>query len=317
MADLKPAYLISGDDDAKIDAWRARVRRRAEEEAGAGALEAFDAAGADPGEVAASLNALTFAMGNRYVLADGIESWKAADTEPLEAALAAIAPGTVLVLIARGKAPPARLVKAVEKAGGETRQYRAPKPWELPKWAAERAREQGLELDAEAARLLVSIAGPRQQRVVRELEKLALALHPERRVSAEQVQELAVGDVTQTAFHVADAVLAGDGRRALELAEELTRQEPPGRLVWPIVGRLREVLRAAELLDAGVPPGRLHETMGVPAWRLKKVIPVARGTDRDALERAICLFADLEVETRSAELDERTAFTLALARAAA
>ena len=42
MADLKPVYLISGDDDAKIDAWRARVRRRAEDEGGPGALEAFD-----------------------------------------------------------------------------------------------------------------------------------------------------------------------------------------------------------------------------------------------------------------------------------
>ena len=31
MAELKPAYLVCGDDDAKIDAWRARVRHRAEE----------------------------------------------------------------------------------------------------------------------------------------------------------------------------------------------------------------------------------------------------------------------------------------------
>ena len=42
MAELKPAYLVSGDDDAKIDAWRARVRKRAEDENGPGGLEAFD-----------------------------------------------------------------------------------------------------------------------------------------------------------------------------------------------------------------------------------------------------------------------------------
>ena len=53
MPGLKPAYLISGDDDAKIDAWRARVRRRAEEENGPGALETFDAA-SDPPEAAAT-----------------------------------------------------------------------------------------------------------------------------------------------------------------------------------------------------------------------------------------------------------------------
>ena len=53
MADLKPVYLVCGDDDAKIDAWRARVRERAEDERGPGGLESFDARQSDPEEVAA------------------------------------------------------------------------------------------------------------------------------------------------------------------------------------------------------------------------------------------------------------------------
>ena len=48
MADLKPVYLVHGDDDAKIDAWRARVRGRAEQEHGPGGLESFDANEAAP-----------------------------------------------------------------------------------------------------------------------------------------------------------------------------------------------------------------------------------------------------------------------------
>ena len=52
VAELKPAYLVCGDDDAKIDAWRARVRRRAEEERGPGGLETFDARESEPAEVA-------------------------------------------------------------------------------------------------------------------------------------------------------------------------------------------------------------------------------------------------------------------------
>ena len=43
VAGLKPAYLIHGEDDAKIDEWRRRVRRRAEAEHGPGGLELFDA----------------------------------------------------------------------------------------------------------------------------------------------------------------------------------------------------------------------------------------------------------------------------------
>src|SRR3954464_12566172 len=164
MAGLKPAYLISGDDDAKIDSWRSRVRKRAEEENGPGALETFQAPNDAPELVAPALATLTFATGgDRYLLADGIEAWKAGELEPLEKELAAIPEGTVLVLIARGKAP-ARLAKAVEKAGGEQREYSAPKPWQMPKWAAERAHEEGLNLDQEAAKTLVATVGPRQHR---------------------------------------------------------------------------------------------------------------------------------------------------------
>ena len=48
------------------------------------------------------------------------------------------------------------------------------KPWELPKWAREQAARIGLSLDAAAAKALVAQVGERQQRLLRELEKLAL-----------------------------------------------------------------------------------------------------------------------------------------------
>ena len=60
MAELKPAYLVCGDDDAKIDAWRGRLRRRAEQDRGPGGLETFDGASSDPSEVAAGLSLLSF-----------------------------------------------------------------------------------------------------------------------------------------------------------------------------------------------------------------------------------------------------------------
>ena len=84
----------------------------------------------------------------------------------------------MLVVIARGKSTK-QLSKAVE-AGGEVREYAAPKPWELPKWCVGHARELGLQLDGEAAKELVARVGTSQQRLSRELEKIALALHPQR-----------------------------------------------------------------------------------------------------------------------------------------
>ena len=57
----------------------------------------------------------------------------------------------------------------------------------------------------------------------------------------------------------------------------------------------------------------------MPPWLAKKTVARAQKADRATLERALCVFADLELELRGGgdrELDEDTAFSLALARAA-
>jgi DNA polymerase III subunit delta len=319
VPELKPAYLVSGDDDAKIDAWRARVRRRAEEERGPGGLEAFDARQSDPAEVAGALATLSFDTATRYLLVDGVDTWKAGQLGPLEQALADLPPDTVLVLIARGKAVK-QLSKAVEKADGETREYAAPKPWELPKWCVGHARELGLQLEQEAAKELVARVGSSQQRLSRELEKIGLALHPSVNVTSADVERLAAADTAPGAYDLADALVAGDLRATLSLAERLEEHgERPGRLIYAVVRRLREVHQAASMLVAGMPDAKVAEALKGPPWATKKVIAKAKKADVATLERAICVFADLEVELRGGgevRVDEDAAFSLALARAA-
>ena len=317
VADLKPAYLVHGDDNAKIDQWRGRLRRRAEAENGPGGLEHFHAGSATPDEVVASLMALTFATGTRYLLAEEVNAWKPAALEPLASALDAMPPDVVLVLIARGKAP-APLARAVLAAGGEVREHAAPKPWELSKWVIARAKEHGLQMDPEAARTLVAVAGGGQQRLVREIEKIAIALYPETSAGAEDVELLAAGDAAPKIYDLADAVVAGNSELTVTLAEELAAQdERPSRFVYPIVGRVREVHRVVELLDAGVGEKDLAKAMKVPPWRTKKAVALARQADRETLRQTLCRFADLEVELRGGgTLDEDTAVTLALVGAA-
>ena len=98
----------------------------------------------------------------------------------------------------------------------------------------------------------------------------------------------------------------------------MTREDRPSKLVWPVIRRLREVHRAAELLDAGMSDKDVASALATAPWIAKRTIAQAKKADRTALARALCLFADLEVQVRSGEAtDEHTGFTRALARAAA
>ena len=132
------------------------------------------------------------------------------------------------------------------------------------------------------------------------------------------MERLVAGEDSPKVYDLADAVVVGNVESAVELAEDLALHgERPSRFVYPIVGRLREVHRAAGLLESGLTEKELASAMKAPPWRVKKVVALARRADREALERAICRFADLEIELRGGgSLDEATAVTVTLARAA-
>ncbi|MGH2928202.1 MAG: DNA polymerase III subunit delta, partial [Solirubrobacteraceae bacterium] len=176
---FKPAYLVHGDDHGRIAERRARLRELAEASSGSAGVEVMEGEEAAPDRVAAALGAMTLALGRRFVVVEGVERWRDRDLDPLVAALAAIDPDTTVAFFARedGRATaPARLHEAVRRAGGDISAENGVKPWELPGWVAERAAELGLSLDADAARALIAHAGERQQRLLRDLEKLALGL---------------------------------------------------------------------------------------------------------------------------------------------
>src|SRR3954463_8872845 len=72
---FKPAYLLHGDDHGRLAERRATLRALAERESGQGGLEVFEGDAATPENLALALRAMTFALGRRFLIADGAERW--------------------------------------------------------------------------------------------------------------------------------------------------------------------------------------------------------------------------------------------------
>jgi DNA polymerase III subunit delta len=323
MSDLKPAYLIHGDDEVKLDAWRARVRDRAAREGAS--LELMDAA-RDSGEaMAMALSSMTLSMGSRYVLVDGIERWKDKDVIPVAAALANPPPETIVVLLGTARkepgrkpwSPPAKLAKAVEKAGGEVTEHSSPKASGFPAWVIERGRDLGLTVDREAARTLVERIGPEQRRLLRELEKLACYAPEGGKVDADVVEELTAPDVEAKAYQLADAVIDGDRARALALAEDLqVRGADIMHILYAMLRRTRDMRRAWAVLEAGGTSNDVQAAIGGPPFAAKRIASAARQADGERLERIAAGLADLDFAIRGGgNVDTATALTLTLAAA--
>lgn len=323
MASWKPAYLIHGDDHGRIAERRASLRARAEAESGAGGLEIIEGDASTPENVGLALSAMTFAIGRRFIVVDGAERWKQADVDAhVVPALTALPPDTTVAFFARedGRAKvPASLPKAVEKAGGDVVEQATVKARELPKWALAEAQRLGLDMDLSAAQALVAQVGERQQRILRELEKLALEHGPGAELSAEDIADAAADSAEIQVWGLVDALVARDRRTVFKAFLELREQgEAVGRLIPLMARRLREVLAIADRLEAGESPAQVKSSIKGSPWALDRRIKEARTTDPDALRRAIETLADLELQTRGiGELSDDTAAIRALGRMAA
>jgi DNA polymerase-3 subunit delta len=310
MAELKPVYLVHGDDHGAIAERRAGLRSLGE---GDGNVELLEGDAATPEQVALALAAMTLAIGRRVILVEGVERWRESDVEKhLLAAMGEMPPETTLGLFARedGRAKaPANLHKAVKRAGGQIVTQSSVKPWELAGWAREQAGRLGLSLDAAAARMLVEQVGERQQRLLRELEKLAIEGGPPdrddagaagpRAVTAEEIEGRAAHSTEYKAFALADALVAGDLTGATRSYLRLREQgERLSGLTYLIAQRVREALVVATRLRAGASVAEVRRGLRMPPRAAERFVSDVAGSDPERFARALCALAELELDTR-------------------
>ncbi|MGA2163593.1 MAG: DNA polymerase III subunit delta [Solirubrobacteraceae bacterium] len=329
MPELKPAYLIHGDDHGAVSERRAGLQALALKQGDAGSVEALAGEAATPAGVAQALAAMTFAIGRRVIVVDGVERWKQAEVEQhLLPALKEMPPDTTVALFAREEGrtkAPSAVYAAVKAAKGQIVEQGTVKPWELPKWAREQAARLGLALDQAAAKALVAQVGERQQRILRELEKLALELAgaPDPtdttapttatvaiaangtagakpiRVSAQLIEERSAHSAERRVFVLADALVGGDVREATLTYLRLRRQgERLGGLGYLMASRVREALGVAQRLQAGESAAEVKRTLRMPSRAAERFVADVARTDPERLRAALGVLADLELDTR-------------------
>ncbi len=327
MPELKPAYLIHGDDHGAVSERRAGLRALAEgTDGGGGSVELLEGDAASPAGVAEALTKMTLAIGRRVIMVEGVERWRQTDIEKhLLAAMSVMPPETTLALFAReesrAKAAPA-LHEAVKRAGGQVVAQMTVKPWELAKWVREQGARIGLSLDPAAAKALVSQVGERQQRLLRELEKLALEVEGDPldagdaatgsggQVGVQDIERRAAHSAEWRAYGLADALVGADGREATLSYLRLRQQgERLSGLTYLMAQRLRDALAITLRLRCGEPVAEIKRGLRMPAKAAERFVADAGRADPDRLRQALGALADLELDSRGgAPLpDRRTA----------
>ncbi|HYH61547.1 MAG TPA: DNA polymerase III subunit delta [Solirubrobacterales bacterium] len=322
MPDLAPVYLFAGDDSGKLDATLARLRARAEREGGAGALESFGGDGAPDAEaLLGAIPAMSLMATRRFLLADGVERWSAAQAKPVAAALESLPPDLTIVFVAREEPPrvkaPKALADAVAKANGEVRRCDAPKVRDLPSRLRQDAAKRGFKLMPDAAALLVERLGSSTMRLGTELDRLALWAGEGGEVSAQDLESMVADTSEEVMWNLSDAIVDRDRASAAGAAARLSEQgESVTPLVYQMAKRLREARLALAGLEAGRSPRELEASLPMHPYAAKMLLRRVKNSDSRSLRAATCAVADLEWWTRGgSDYPEDVALALAVARA--
>jgi DNA polymerase III subunit delta len=320
MAGMKPAYLVAGNDEAKIAVARMRLRARAEAEGGPAALQVFEPLeGHGPpaaDQLIAAIPAMSLTTARRYLLADGVERWRETDQRLVAEALSSLPEDVTVVLVAHGKPAP-NLSAAVREAGGEVLAYEAPRARDLPRRLVADAAERGLRLDPAAARILVQRMGVSPLRLANELDRLALWAGEGGEVSAADLEAM-VSDTSEAAvWSLSDALLEGDAERALAISERLLAQgESVTGLVYALASKLRKARAALERLEAGASTKQIESGLAMHPYAARQLVARLRTCSLEHLGEATASLADLEVWCRGgADYGDALALTLAVRRA--
>lgn len=124
------------------------------------------------------------------------------------------------------------------------------RPQDLPEFVQMLAEQVGIRLTQDAVNELIERVGNDARQLASELEKLALVVGRDGRVTADMVREL-VPSLAMDVFTLVNAVTKGETATALKVLNDLLqRREPPMKILGLLARQFRFLLQARLLLDA-------------------------------------------------------------------
>jgi DNA polymerase-3 subunit delta len=299
VAELAPAYLLTGTDRPKVGVALRRLRDRI----GAEATEQFSAFEASGEDVVAACNSLgLFATERRLVVVEDVERWKAADVKAVAAYLDDPTPTTVLALVAGELKRDAPLAKAVA-AAGEILAYDLPqrgKKADLPAWVESQFSARRTKVGRSACSLLVELVGENLDELGGEVDKL-MAWADGAEIGEREIAELVVPRAELPPFALTDAWGRRDVAGVLEAVELLLERsgdaarDSLARIIGLVTSHVTRVAECQALAAAGVPARAAAERLKRNAYYVQKLYEQAGNYTADELRDAIVRLASLDL----------------------
>jgi DNA polymerase-3 subunit delta len=189
----------------------------------------------------------------KIVIVESADPFVTAHRKELEAYVEHCSKMGSLVLLVKTWPANTRLAKLVERVGLSV-ECKGPPERDLGSWLTHRAKQQwSVELDEDAARLLLELVGPEIGLLVNELEKLVVYVGSRAKIHTDDVARMVGAGRIETVWKALDAATSGRGDVALDHLDRLIAAgEHPIAILSGISFSLLKVHHAGQLRRDGM-----------------------------------------------------------------
>lgn len=170
-------------------------------------------------------------------------------------------------------------------------------------WIQKRARELGGEFSDQAAVRLAELSSNEASVLDQEIQKLLTYAGEGCIVEAQDVDRLAVVIPEKDIFKLVDALGNRNAHAAAEMFHNLLDEQDAQSIFPMIVRQFRLLLQARELLEAGVNEDGVTKILAVHPFVSQKILAQARRFPVEALEEAYHRLYQIDVATKTGDMD--------------
>ena len=171
---------------------------------------------------------------------------------------------------------------------------------ELKAWIKERSAYNGVEIDAPAMDLLLSLAGTNLFTLTSEVDKLALYSGAGKKIDEESVEKLVSRSLEQNIFALIDKIVHRSIEDALRIYYDLLKQnEEPIKILSIITGQFRLIYQVKELARRGYGQQQIASHLKIHPFRIKLAAGQAQLFKDEELANIMKLLADADYQMKT------------------
>lgn len=266
----------------------------------------------DPLMVRTSIETLPFMAERRVVIIkeSGAFELKAGKLSELSELMQDVPETTTVVWIESKVDKRSKLFKAVQKAGYVV-EFKRLGEGELLTWIGQELKRKGIQMDRNTASYFLSLTGNDMVRIQMEIEKLSSYVKERGLITREDVDSIVSVTIENSIFKLTDHLGNQQPAAAYRIYRQLLEDNEPVQRIFFMMIRQFRLLYKASLMQ-GADRSTIAKELGVPSFAAGNYQNQSRRFGEKRLKELLNKLLELDVATKTGELDAEEAATLVI-----